>query len=186
MSRHRHSLTYELYLASPLWRYRRRLWILQAGGRCERCGNRHELAIHHRNYKRLVRERRSDIQVLCRPCHQQVQHGTAPPARPLSRLKIAAVLLFFVVLAFTLGKPSDLYKNQGPGKPTISRQRHHLPNLREPARVSLRPNFAPPPAPSLQGRRLPSPHPTGSVPLGRTAARTGLVQTTRTPTKEER
>ena len=29
-----------------------------------------ELTIHHRNYKRLGRERRSDIQVLCWPCHR--------------------------------------------------------------------------------------------------------------------
>ncbi len=184
MARDRHSLTYELYLASPIWRFRRKLWIAQAGGRCERCGSRHELTIHHLNYKRLGRERRSDIQVLCWDCHQEVQQGA--PVRRISRLRVAAVFGFFILLAYGLGDPSDLYKTQGQSKPAISRHAHHVPDLRRPGRVSLRPNVAPPSAQSLQGRRLPFPHPTGSVPLGRTAARTGLVQTTRTPTKEER
>ncbi len=51
--RPRHSLTYRLYLRSPLWRARRRIWILQAGGRCQCCRSRRRLSVHHRTYKRL-------------------------------------------------------------------------------------------------------------------------------------
>ena len=69
--RRRHSLLYLAYLRSPLWRLRRRLWILRAGGRCERCRSRHRLTIHHRTYARLGHERRTDVTVLCWDCHRQ-------------------------------------------------------------------------------------------------------------------
>lgn len=70
-SRRRHSLLYASYLRSPLWRLRRRLWILRAHGRCENCRrHRRPLTIHHRTYMRLGHERRSDIQVLCWRCHR--------------------------------------------------------------------------------------------------------------------
>jgi 5-methylcytosine-specific restriction endonuclease McrA len=68
--RRRHSLLYTLYLRSPLWRLRRRLWILHACGRCQQCGCRRRLTIHHRTYRRLGHERRRDIEVLCWRCHQ--------------------------------------------------------------------------------------------------------------------
>ena len=69
--RRRHSLLYVVYLHSPLWRARRWLWILQAGGRCEDCRRRRcPLTIHHLPYKRLGHERRGDVAVLCWHCHQ--------------------------------------------------------------------------------------------------------------------
>lgn len=75
--RRRHSLLYVLNLRSPLWRLRRRLWILRAGGRCERCRSRRRLTIHHRTYARLGHERRGDVTVLCWDCHRQhhAEHG---------------------------------------------------------------------------------------------------------------
>ena len=63
--RRRRSLLYVVYLHSPLWRLRRRIWILRAGGRCQRCGSRRRLTIHHRTYQRLGHERRADVTVLC-------------------------------------------------------------------------------------------------------------------------
>jgi hypothetical protein len=77
----RHSLLYLVYLRSPLWRLRRRLWILRAGGRCERCRSRHRLTIHHRTYARLGHERRTDVTVLCWDCHR---HHHAEHRRSLS------------------------------------------------------------------------------------------------------
>ena len=65
-----HSLRYQLYLRSPFWRVRRRIWILRAGGRCQRCHGRRQLAIHHRTYTRLGHEHRRDVEVLCWDCHQ--------------------------------------------------------------------------------------------------------------------
>jgi 5-methylcytosine-specific restriction endonuclease McrA len=82
MARRRHSLLYTAYLRSPPWRLRRRLWIRGAGGRCEQCGRRRRpLTIHHRSYRRLGRERRSDIEVLCWRCHR-ARHRRRPPRRP--------------------------------------------------------------------------------------------------------
>jgi len=72
--RRRHSLLYIVYLRSPLWRLRRRIWILRAGGRCQRCGSRRQLTIHHRTYERLGHERRADVRVLCWDCHRR-HHG---------------------------------------------------------------------------------------------------------------
>ena len=77
--RHRrsHSLLYVIYLRSPLWRLRRRIWIVRAGGRCQRCHSRRGLTIHHRTYRRLGHERRADVTVLCWDCHRR-QHDPRP------------------------------------------------------------------------------------------------------------
>ena len=80
MYRRRHSLLYVMYLRSPLWRLRRRIWIIRTFGRCEQCGRRRQLTIHHRTYERLGHERRADIAVLCWRCHQ-LEH---PPRRASS------------------------------------------------------------------------------------------------------
>lgn len=81
-SRRRRSLLYMVYLRSPLWRLRRRIWIFRAGGRCQRCGSRRRLTIHHRTYRRLGHERRGDVTVLCWRCHRR-HHERHP--RPLWR-----------------------------------------------------------------------------------------------------
>jgi hypothetical protein len=72
----RHSWRYATYLHSPLWRARRRVWILQAHGRCQDCGRRrgNRLTIHHLTYRRLGHEHRGDVRVLCWPCHQRRHH----------------------------------------------------------------------------------------------------------------
>ena len=72
--RRRRSLLYVVYLRSPLWRLRRRIWILRAGGRCQRCGSHRRLTIHHRTYRRLGHESRADVTVLCWNCHRR-HHG---------------------------------------------------------------------------------------------------------------
>jgi hypothetical protein len=75
--RRRHLLRYRLYLRSPLlWRLRRRIWIIRAGGCCRQCGSRRRLTIHHRTYARLGHERYADITVLC---SLLAQSGAAEP-----------------------------------------------------------------------------------------------------------
>ncbi len=82
-----HSLVYEFYLRSPLWRARRRCWILSTRGRCEACGRRRRpLTIHHRTYRRLGRERRSDVIVLCWPCHHARHDNSDQSHRHPARL----------------------------------------------------------------------------------------------------
>jgi hypothetical protein len=65
---------YQTYIESPQWRHRRASF-LKTHDRCERC--RHRLGrwkqVHHLNYNRLGRELDSDLQALCKRCHQIVE-----------------------------------------------------------------------------------------------------------------
>jgi hypothetical protein len=112
MRRRRHSLLYVMYLRSPIWRLRRRLWILQAGGRCERCRSRRRLTIHDRSYRRLGHERRGDVTVLCWDCHRHehrapqrapAQADTRVRPRLLTLIALAAILAVAVVLLEVAG-----------------------------------------------------------------------------------
>jgi hypothetical protein len=66
---------YDKYIRSSWWVRRRQQALDDAGRCCEHCGL-HEsivrLNVHHRNYKRLYRERRRDLVVLCVNCHGEV------------------------------------------------------------------------------------------------------------------
>jgi hypothetical protein len=72
----RQKMTYNEYLRSPWWRYRRKKKIQSARKRCERCGATRGLQVHHLNYNRLWGERDSDLEVLCSGCHQH-EHQVA-------------------------------------------------------------------------------------------------------------
>jgi hypothetical protein len=63
------SMPYDAYLQTPHWRRRRDAAIRAAGYRC-RCGARRELQVHHRTYARLGAELETDLEVLCRSCHE--------------------------------------------------------------------------------------------------------------------
>jgi len=43
-------------------------------GKCELCGETRRLQVHHKTYRRLYRERKSDVQVLCEECHLKKVH----------------------------------------------------------------------------------------------------------------
>jgi 5-methylcytosine-specific restriction endonuclease McrA len=65
----------KFYLTSVHWRFTRwrkkTLMLFTKGSvRCEKCGSERYLHIHHITYKRLGRERMSDLQVICRQCHR--------------------------------------------------------------------------------------------------------------------
>jgi 5-methylcytosine-specific restriction endonuclease McrA len=64
----------QTYYASPEWHQRRALKLAEAGHRCQTCGTIGTLQVHHLTYRRLGRERRSDLRVLCCGCHSRV-HG---------------------------------------------------------------------------------------------------------------
>lgn len=86
-----HSLLYQVYMGSPLWRFRRWCWYHTSNKRCEDCGRRLVLhtysrrpaellvvfgrvdvmTVHHRHYRTLGHERRSDVQLLCWTCHRR-------------------------------------------------------------------------------------------------------------------
>lgn len=82
--RRRHSFFYRWYMGSSLWRLRRWVWYHASNRRCEGCGRRmclHRrgiryrmgspvMTVHHRNYRRLGHEHRSDVSLLCWSCHR--------------------------------------------------------------------------------------------------------------------
>lgn len=61
---------YRTYLQSAAWRSRRNHALSLAGYRCERCGVRTTLEVHHRTYERLGREWDQDLEVICSTCHR--------------------------------------------------------------------------------------------------------------------
>jgi 5-methylcytosine-specific restriction endonuclease McrA len=63
------------YLDSDYWRARRILKMRSAGFKCQRCGGRKNLQVHHRSYERLGRELDSDLELLCRNCHEAEHEG---------------------------------------------------------------------------------------------------------------
>jgi HNH endonuclease len=68
------TLTYDEYLRSPWWTARKAAVIRYRGERCERCGCRYRLELHHRTYERLFREIPEDVELLCWSCHAR-EHG---------------------------------------------------------------------------------------------------------------
>jgi 5-methylcytosine-specific restriction endonuclease McrA len=63
---------YQVYLASTQWRCRRAEVIERGKFRCARCGKERRLQIHHASYLHFRDEYPSDLQALCRPCHERV------------------------------------------------------------------------------------------------------------------
>lgn len=60
---------YQDYLQSDHWRDLRGAKLLEAGFRCQKCGKKSQLQVHHKTYERVSREKLSDLEVLCDPCH---------------------------------------------------------------------------------------------------------------------
>jgi hypothetical protein len=69
-----HSVAYRAVMASAGWRRRRARAVRRAGRRCQRCGARGPLDVHHLTYRTLGRERPGDLLAVCERCHG-VLHG---------------------------------------------------------------------------------------------------------------
>jgi len=65
---------YRRVMASPGWRRRRAQTIRRAGRRCQACGRRGPLDVHHLSYAHLGDERPDELIALCGPCHSRL-HG---------------------------------------------------------------------------------------------------------------
>lgn len=61
---------YGMYLASREWSRLKNAVHKRAGGMCERCHHRKIDAVHHNNYTRIYKEKLTDLEGLCFPCHQ--------------------------------------------------------------------------------------------------------------------
>jgi 5-methylcytosine-specific restriction endonuclease McrA len=70
-----HFSPYRHYLQSRRWKAKRKKKLKKVGYRCESCGVVQQkgvtLDVHHLSYKRVTKERLSDLQVLCRGCHEK-------------------------------------------------------------------------------------------------------------------
>jgi choline dehydrogenase-like flavoprotein len=65
--------------------------ILRLRNRCEGCGTTHSLELHHKTYERLSRELLSDLELLCKSCHETADRERAQRGIERStRAKIAA------------------------------------------------------------------------------------------------
>ena len=61
---------YPRYLASREWALLKNAVRERSGGVCERCGNAPATQCHHLTYERIGRELLTDLQDICRPCHE--------------------------------------------------------------------------------------------------------------------
>ncbi|MCP4986889.1 MAG: HNH endonuclease [Colwellia sp.] len=73
-----HREKYLNYLQSQEWQDKRQEVFNLRGRECERCGkdlNRKRADVHHKTYENLFKERMEDLEVLCRPCHEDEHNG---------------------------------------------------------------------------------------------------------------
>jgi hypothetical protein len=76
---------YEAHIRSSRWNNMKRDMVRLRGNKCERCGCCRPLELHHKTYARLGRELTSDLEVLCKQCHE-----SADRERDLQRERRAA------------------------------------------------------------------------------------------------
>ena len=64
---------YEIFLKSEYWKRVRIMKIEQSGGKCQICGSRKCLNVHHNSYEHHYKEHKhlEDLVVLCRKCHEK-------------------------------------------------------------------------------------------------------------------
>ena len=65
---------YKRYRKSRRWQAKRRTILKRAGYKCRKCGRRHATQVHHETYRRIGRERLSDLTAVCGGCHKRI-HG---------------------------------------------------------------------------------------------------------------
>lgn len=66
------SQEYKDYLQSKRWLRLRAAVFKRDGYRCVICNSNQDLQCHHRTYKRIFKERMSDLTTLCGSCHNVV------------------------------------------------------------------------------------------------------------------
>ena len=76
---------YRRYLQSDAWKTKRKAVLQAAGFRCRRCGAP-ATEVHHETYKRIYKERMSDLTALCSKCHETV-HTRTPKRKKKSTSK---------------------------------------------------------------------------------------------------
>lgn len=71
MKRKKNFLNYKKYMRSKKWKARRKLKGESVNWTCEKCGdNTPPMFIHHKHYDTLGNESNSDLEALCKNCHE--------------------------------------------------------------------------------------------------------------------
>lgn len=82
-----HSKEYTEYLKSEDWNERRQARLQKANYRCERCGERNRLDVHHKTYANLGNEPLSDLIALCQSCHWAADEERRGNKLPVTELQ---------------------------------------------------------------------------------------------------
>lgn len=64
-------LEYREYLKSVHWMETKAAAKRRAGYKCQLCGNKKYLQVHHNNYNNIGHEESQDLIVLCKYCHSK-------------------------------------------------------------------------------------------------------------------
>jgi len=67
--------SYDEYLRSEHWQEVRKATLAAANNRCQWCGSRVALHIHHKTYDNIGHEHDDDLLVVCRECHDKIHWG---------------------------------------------------------------------------------------------------------------
>lgn len=65
---------YHKYLRSKEWGKIRDEVLELRGRKCERCGSKRRLHVHHLTYERLFKEEPGDLEVVCNACHLKIHN----------------------------------------------------------------------------------------------------------------
>ena len=63
---------YQAYLQSEHWKSFRKEQLKTRGYRCQQCGRKYNLRVHHKIYERLGHELPEDVLVVCNKCHAKI------------------------------------------------------------------------------------------------------------------
>ena len=65
---------YQKYIHSRAWSNRKKKWLKKTPF-CEVCGSSRRLQVHHKHYRTLGKEKREDVRILCKGCHENLHEG---------------------------------------------------------------------------------------------------------------
>jgi 5-methylcytosine-specific restriction endonuclease McrA len=65
---------YKEYLKSKEWFDIRESLFTLRGKKCEKCGSKQSIQVHHIHYKNIFKEQLEDLMVVCKDCHKKI-HG---------------------------------------------------------------------------------------------------------------
>jgi len=68
------NMPYKEYLQTEHWREKRKSALYRANNKCQLCGNKENLHVHHNTYDNRGQEKDEDLVVLCEICHAR-HHG---------------------------------------------------------------------------------------------------------------